>query len=115
MGLDLWFRADVARILQATHEAMSSTAAVMGQGVADDAGGRERAAGYRQGFGAALRAVATAFGLTDGAPGGVPDRWQPLAAPEPAPYGAVIDGEFAGVGDGAHGCTPRMEMRWLAR
>ena len=32
MGLDLWFRADVARILQATHEAMCSTAAVMGAG-----------------------------------------------------------------------------------
>ena len=69
MGLDLWFRADVARILQATHEAMCSTAAVMGDAAAEgnraDDAGWERAAGYRQGFGAALRAVATAFGLTE--------------------------------------------------
>ena len=65
MGLDLWFRADVARILQATHEAMCLTAAALGEGPAADAGSRERAAGYRQGFGAALRAVATAFGLTE--------------------------------------------------
>ncbi len=113
MGLDLWFRADVARILQATHEAMSSTAAVMGQGVADDAGGRERAAGYRQGFGAALRAVATAFGLTDGAPGGVPDRWRPLAAPEPAPYGAVIDGELAGMVGGGADARRGSDLRFL--
>jgi len=90
MGLDLWFRADVARILQATHEAMCSTAAVMGDGLADDAGSQERAAGYRQGFGAALRAVATAFGLTE--PGNMPDRWRR----EPAPGCMVIDGEPAG-------------------
>ena len=81
MGLDLWFRADVARILQATHEAMSSTAAALGDGLDDDAGGRERAAGYRQGFGAALHAVATAFGLTEG-PAGMPDRWQVVGPPE---------------------------------
>jgi len=98
MGLDLWFRADVARILQATHEAMCSTAAVVGDGLAGDAGGRERAAGYRQGFGAALRAVATAFGLTDGAPGGSPDGWRPVAAPEPAPGRMVIDAEPTGRG-----------------
>jgi hypothetical protein len=95
MGLDLWFRADVARILQATHEAMCSTAAVMGDGLEYDAGGRERAAGYRQGFGAALRAVATAFGLLDGARGGVTDRWWVVGGP-------AIDGEVAGGGDGNH-------------
>ena len=97
MGLDLWFRADVARILQATHEAMCSTAAVLDDRADVDAGGRERADGYRQGFGAALRAVATAFGLTNGAPGGMPDRWRPVAAPEPPPGRMVIDGEMAGV------------------
>ncbi len=53
MGLDLWFRADVARILQATNEAMSETAA---EGAVDPA--------YQRGFQSALRAVATAFGLT---------------------------------------------------
>ena len=93
MGLDLWFRADVARILQATHEAMCSTAAVMGGGLADDVDGRERAAGYRQGFGAALRAVATAFGLTDCAIGGAPVPWRPVETTEMAPFGALIDGE----------------------
>jgi len=93
MGLDLWFRADVARILQATHEAMCSTAAVMGDGRRDDAAGRERAAGYRQGFGAALRAVATAFGLTEGATGGVPDRWRTVETTEMLPFGALVDGQ----------------------
>ena len=76
MGMDLWFRADVARILQASYEAMCSTAAVAG----DDPAGSERAAGYRQGFGAALRTVALAFGLTD--PGGVLDRWRVVRGPE---------------------------------
>ena len=76
MGMDLWFRADVARSLQASYEAMCSTAAVAG----DDLAGSERAAGYRQGFGAALRTVAMAFGLTD--PGGVLDRWRAVRGPE---------------------------------
>ena len=105
MGLDLWFRADVARILQATHEALCSTAAVMGDAIAegsraDDAGSRERAAGYQQGFGAALRAVATAFGLTES--GGVPDRWQVVAAPRAGRGGVVINGEVTGMGNGNH-------------
>jgi hypothetical protein len=95
MGLDLWFRADVARILQATNEAMCSTAAVMGAGLSDDVEGRERAAGYRQGFGAALRAVAAGFGLTESAPGGLPDWWRPAGARELMPLGAEIDGEWA--------------------
>jgi hypothetical protein len=101
MALDLWFRDDVARILQATHEAMCSTAAVVGQGAAGDAGGRERAAGYRQGFGAALRAVATAFGVTEH--GSMLERWQVVGAPEVAPGRMVIDGEMGGaVGSGNH-------------
>ena len=107
MGLDLWFRADVARILQATHEAMCSTAAVMGDAMAegnraDDAGSRERAAGYRQGFGAALRAVATAFGLTECTPGGLPDRWRVAGVPEVARGGVIIDGQVTRMGDGNH-------------
>lgn len=61
MGLDLWFRADVARILQATQETMDTTADML----ESEVGKTERAAGYRQGFGAALRAVATAFGLNE--------------------------------------------------
>ena len=89
MGLDLWFRADVARILQAAHEAMCSTAAAMGDRVTEDIGARERAAGYRQGFGAALRAVSTAFGLTE--IDGERDRWRP----EVGRVGVVIDAERA--------------------
>jgi len=54
MGLDLWFREDVARILGAAYEAMSLTAAA-----------GEPEAGYRAGFGAALRAVAMGFGVAD--------------------------------------------------
>jgi len=96
MGMDLWFRTDVARILQATYEAMCSTAAVVG----DDERGSERAAGYRQGFGAALRAVAMAFGLTD--PGGVPGRRRPVGGPEVALGGVVIDGMVTGGKDGNH-------------
>ena len=95
MGLDLWFRADVARILQATNEAMCSTATAMGAGLSDDPEGRERAAGYRQGFGAALRAVAAGFGLTESAPGRMPDRLQPVEPPELMPFGTEIDGEWA--------------------
>lgn len=86
MGLDLWFRADVARILQATHEAMMSTAAAMGDQTPEDIGVRERAAGYRQGFGAALRAVATAFGLTE----------YSATDPPPSRYGRIPPAGFCG-------------------
>ncbi len=57
MGLDLWFREDVARILASTHEAMrASTVATSPTGsVVTDA--------YQQGFVDALRAVAVAFGV----------------------------------------------------
>lgn len=80
MGLDLWFRADVARILQATHETMVETAAMVGAGQTES----PQAAGYQAGFEAALRAVATAFGLTAvGASDSMPDfvgRIPPVAA-----------------------------------
>jgi len=101
MGMDLWFRADVARILQATYEAMCSTAAVAG----DDLAGSERAAGYRQGFGAALRTVAMAFGLTD--PSTVPGRRRVGGGSQGAHGGVVIDGELTGIGDVA-----RPERSW---
>jgi hypothetical protein len=52
MGLDLWFREDVARILASTQETMqASQAATI---VNED---------YQQGFVDALRAVAVAFGV----------------------------------------------------
>ena len=66
MGLDLWFRDDVARILRASHEAMSVTA----EAVANGEIGSERAEGYKQGWSAALNTVAMAFGLNEPPPGG---------------------------------------------
>lgn len=58
MGMDLWFREDVARILASTYETMrSSTAALQREG--RSAG----ASAYEQGFVDALRAMAVAFGL----------------------------------------------------
>ena len=57
----------------------------------------ERAAGYQQGFGAALRAVAAAFGLAES--GGPPDRGQAAAAPEWAGHPVLIDGEVTGRGN----------------
>jgi hypothetical protein len=57
MGLDLWFREDVARILASTHETMRASQRAMAP--LDP----ELAATYRQGFADALRAVAVAFGV----------------------------------------------------
>jgi hypothetical protein len=57
MGLDLWFREDVARILASTHETMR---AAMGATVPLDV---ESAETYQQGFADALKAVAVAFGV----------------------------------------------------
>ena len=68
MGLDLWFREDVARILACTQETMrASQAATV---VNED---------YQQGFVDALRSVAVAFGVV--APSGqdgqrVAPAWQ---------------------------------------
>jgi hypothetical protein len=64
MGLDLWFREDVGRILAATQEAMRASldavgATGQGQGLAE-------ARAYQQGFEDALRAVRMAFGLAAG-------------------------------------------------
>lgn len=56
MGLDLWFRDDVARILDAVAESTGATAAALG-------GDPELAAVYQQGVADALRAVALGFGL----------------------------------------------------
>ncbi|MBN1814554.1 MAG: hypothetical protein JXA14_22130 [Anaerolineae bacterium] len=56
MGLDVWFREDVTRILASTHETM---AASMQATAPLDA---EMAEAYQRGFVDALRAVAIAFG-----------------------------------------------------
>lgn len=58
MGLDLWFREDVSRILASAYEAMqASTEAV-------DPQYPEVATIYRQGFVDALRTMAVAFGVS---------------------------------------------------
>jgi hypothetical protein len=66
MGLDLWFRQDVARILAAAWETMQATAeGIRGGTVATSKD--EVARAYERGFEDALRAVAVAFGLAGGA------------------------------------------------
>lgn len=57
MGLDLWFREDVARILASTHETLRASAGAVAP--LDE----EQAAAYQQGFEDALRAVGVAFGV----------------------------------------------------
>jgi hypothetical protein len=57
MGLDLWFREDVARILASTQETMSNSLGAVSP--LDP----EIASAYRVGFGDALRAVSVAFGV----------------------------------------------------
>jgi hypothetical protein len=57
MGLDLWFREDVTRILASAHEAMRASTVAMSapRSALTDA--------YQQGFVDALRAVGVAFGV----------------------------------------------------
>jgi hypothetical protein len=64
MGLDVWFRQDVARILASTQETLAQA-----QGAVPPLD-PERAGAYQQGFADALQSVALAFGLDD--PGLVP-------------------------------------------
>lgn len=64
MGLDLWFRDDVVRILASTYETMQASTGAVGP-ISPDV-----AEPYRQGFVDALRAVAIAFGV------GAPSRRQ---------------------------------------
>jgi hypothetical protein len=62
MGLDLWFRQDVARILAATRETMQATAEGTRRGTVTRFEA-QLARSYEQGFEDALRAVGVAFGL----------------------------------------------------
>jgi hypothetical protein len=67
MGLDVWFRDDVARILAATHQTLqASTRSV-------PALDPERAEAYTQGFEDALHSLAVAFGLLGPGPKGLRD------------------------------------------
>lgn len=65
MGLDIWFKDDIANILRAADEANLS-ALVAGEGVSGAGDGEpatELRCAYRHGFVAALMTLALAFGL----------------------------------------------------
>ena len=62
MGLDLWFREDVIRILMATQETMRALSRAL------SSAGSEAGDSYQQGFKDALGSVAVAFGVAP--PGG---------------------------------------------
>ena len=73
MGLDLWFRQDVARIMAATWETMQATRGAVAS--PDD----RIARAYERGFEDALRALGVAFGLrmaasSSGSAGCIPGR-----------------------------------------
>ncbi len=78
MGLDLWFREDVARILAAAWETMQATAEGTWRGTVTAAEDRVARA-YERGFEDALRAVGVAFGLSGG--GGGVRRWSEIRHP----------------------------------
>ena len=78
MGLDLWFREDVARILAAAWETMQATAEGTWRGTVTAAEDRVARA-YERGFEDALRAVAVAFGLSGC--GGNVRRWSEIPDP----------------------------------
>jgi hypothetical protein len=64
MGLDIWFKDDIANILSAVDEAnLSALAAGSGSVHAFSGGTSALQEAYRQGFSAALVAVALALGL----------------------------------------------------
>ena len=68
MGLDVWFRDDVARMLAAAHETLQASS--RGAPPLDP----ERAEAYQQGFEDALRTLAVAFGLLRPGPKGLGDH-----------------------------------------
>jgi len=61
MGLDIWFREDIERALEAAELASSATVAVLETAVADPDALRM----FRRGYKAALTVVAFSFGLGD--------------------------------------------------
>ena len=65
MGLDLWFREDVVRILASVQETVvaSVEGTRMGGGETEERREAEVAEAYQQGFADALRVVALAFGV----------------------------------------------------
>lgn len=72
MGLDLWFREDVARILASAQETIwASTQAT-------SPASPETASAYQQGFLDALRVIGIAFGVASPAPPSRPGERVPL-------------------------------------
>jgi hypothetical protein len=65
MGLDLWFREDVMRILASVQETVVASAEATRVGEAETVHGRqiEVTEAYQQGFADALRVVGIAFGV----------------------------------------------------
>jgi len=91
MGLDLWFREDIARILASTQAAMENS---LGAVSPLDPQGAEA---YQEGFDHALRAVGMAFGLRPASTRGGPGT--------DAPYRTVhvVDAEAARSGSNGAG------------
>ncbi|MCS7286708.1 MAG: hypothetical protein RMK30_06240 [Anaerolineae bacterium] len=56
MGLGVWFREEIERALLAIEEAMEEVVGVIGEET-------EYTRGYRDGYRAAIRALASAFGI----------------------------------------------------
>ena len=90
MGLDLWFRQDIARILASTWETMQAAAEGTRPG-AVAASDERLAAAYRRGFEDALQAVGVAFGLAEGhngaRRGGYPPEYSPAVTDYPSRWG----------------------------
>lgn len=67
MGLDIWFKDDIANILKAANEAnlsaLSASDDALGWSVLGQGGARELRHAYRRGFVSALVTLAVAFGL----------------------------------------------------
>jgi hypothetical protein len=74
MGLDLWFREDVTRILAATQETMRTSME------ATPPLDPETAAAYQQGFADAVRSIAIAFGVWPHNGGPTPGWRQAISA-----------------------------------
>ena len=96
MGLDLWFRQDVARILASTWQTMRAcvNAATEAEGTRPGAvatSDERLAAAYRRGFEDALQAVGVAFGLAEGhngaRRGGYPPEYSPAVTDYPSRWG----------------------------
>ena len=61
MGLDVWFREDIARALEAAHTGLGAVMRILRRGNAD---GALYCQGYKQGYQDALAIVADIFGIT---------------------------------------------------